>query len=127
MMQEEEEEDDDDDDDTHGLSVSEELEFFVTQDESIQRLEEVEGLFRNNVAPDVRNNNFGVAVVATQQKKTERKPPPERFGAVKMTDNNGIGVDQDSPSKKLIYYQYEGTLSKIRRNLYNNPYNEYSE
>uniref|UniRef100_A0A7S4AG56 Calmodulin n=1 Tax=Pseudo-nitzschia australis TaxID=44445 RepID=A0A7S4AG56_9STRA len=107
--------------------TQEELDFFMTKDESIQQLEDVEEFFRSELPLGIAMNEKGrAAPFATahddQKEKQQRLPKND---AIKMTDNNGMSVDEDCPSKKLMYYNYEGTRSKINRNLCNNPADSY--
>lgn len=129
---------DDDDDDVVSGEAELEFEFFVTKDESIQRLEEVEEFFRNEPQGIMMEEKEGILPVADRDPGGDRVVPSrnpdilvahnhnnQRIGTIKMTDNHGIGVDEDRPTKKLMQYYYEGTLSKIKRNLYRHPLNDF--
>ena len=145
------------------------LEFFITNDESIQRLEEVENFFRgepqgimmeeqggvipfghgygrsnqdyqvqNNNNKKKKNNDEDVDVDAITSSYMagdgQMRPAtlvPESNGGIMMTEDTGIGIigiDENArTSKKVMYYNYDGTLSKIKRNLYDNPVECYTD
>lgn len=136
------------------------LEFFITNDESIQRLEEVEKFFgggepqgimmeeqqdgvvplfgygygrsdqdyqvHNNNNNNNKNNDEEDAITSSYMAGDGRMRPatlvPESNGGIMMTDDENART-----SKKVMYYNYDGTLSKIKRNLYDNPVECYTD
>lgn len=107
--------------------LQEDMDFFMTKDESIQRLEDVEEFFRNEPQQGIAMKETGgaapFAAAHDDQKQKQQRLP--KNAAIKMTDSNGMSVDEDCPSKKLIQYNYEGTRSKMNRNLCNSPADSY--
>lgn len=96
------------------------LEVHAGSDESIRRLEEVEDVFRNE---RLYEHDPGPVGTAGRDASVAVPKPHRRHRGVAMTDRHGIGADEDCSArpKKLIYYDYEGTVSKVRRNLCHNP------
>lgn len=122
---------------------SETLEFFVTSDESIQRLEDVEDLFRQEHGGIMMEEQTGrVPLPSFAHPSFARREHhhdhhhdhhhhmhtnPIASDAIKMTQTTGIGIDETRVTKKVMYYEYDGTLSKIKRNMCDKPVEYYSE
>ena len=98
------------------------LEFFMIQDESIQRLEEVEDIFRQEPNGIMMAEHQGFV-------HREHIGTTNPFGsdAIRMTKDTGISIDEERVPKKVMYYDYDGTLSKIKRNLYDEPVKFYTD
>lgn len=109
------------------------LEFFMTQDESIQKLEEVEQLFREEPTGIMMEEITGVVPVPSIQVHNKdfqhiATTNPIASDKIQMRKDTGIGIiEEEIESKKLLYYNYDGSLSKIKENLVNIPHNYYTE
>jgi len=117
---------------------SETLEFDMSSDESIQRLEEVEDLFRQEHGGIMMEEQTGVVPLPSfahlsfarreqQHHHQHMHTNPVASDAIKMTQTTGIGIDEEPVTKKVIYYEFDGTLSKIKRNMCDKPVEYYSE
>jgi len=113
------------------------LEFFMTQDESIQKLEEVEEFFRQEPSGIMMEEQFGVVPSAENRKKQYRTKKDSHVAAttnpiasetIRMKhDNFDINFEEDPVSKRVFLYNYDGTLSKIKANLADKPTKHYTE
>jgi len=157
------------------------LEFFMTKDESIRKLREVEDFFRKEPDGIMMEEQSGVVpsfatrkkkqIVAKAQQQHQPHPPTStststssrstsennkqpsngttpdaststpaatrkntertilaesiKTNMARMTRDTGIGIDEERTSQKVVHY--DGTLSKIKRNLHANPANYYDE
>jgi len=108
------------------------LEFFMFKDESIQRLEEAEALFREEQAGFMMEEQTGV-VPSIENKNIVHKEHiattnPVASDKINMkTKNTGIGIDEKTMPKMLMHYDYQGSLSKVKCNLQDNSEMSYSE
>mmetsp|Transcript_34312 Transcript_34312/g.71841 ORF Transcript_34312/g.71841 Transcript_34312/m.71841 type:complete len:241 (+) Transcript_34312:188-910(+) len=76
----------------------------------------------NGTTPDA-----STSTPAATRKNTERTILAEsiKTNMARMTRDTGIGIDEERTSQKVVHY--DGTLSKIKRNLHANPANYYDE
>jgi hypothetical protein len=108
------------------------LEFFMIKDESIQQLEEVEALFREEQAGFMMEEQTGV-VPSIENKNIFHKEHIATTNPVASDKNNmktkntGIGIDENPMPKRLMHYDYQGSLSKVKCNLQDNSDMSYSE
>lgn len=113
------------------------LDFFMKADESIQRLEEVEDSLCNEPFGFMMEEQPGVVPAVPSNTNTEQTNKirvhknvaiPVPSDKIKLAkDTSGIGINEERVSKKVVQYEYDGTLSKIKRNMYNTPANYYTE
>mmetsp|Transcript_21253 Transcript_21253/g.43707 ORF Transcript_21253/g.43707 Transcript_21253/m.43707 type:complete len:203 (+) Transcript_21253:53-661(+) len=107
------------------------LEFFMTTDESIQKLEEVESFFREEPMGIMMEEVTGV--VPSPEERTVRKKhiattKPIPSDKIKMAeDADNIAIDEVPETKKVMFYDYDGSLSKIKGNLCDSPVIYYTE
>lgn len=107
------------------------LEFFMTTDESIQKLEEVESFFREEPMGIMMEEVTGV--VPSPEERTVHKKhiattKPIPSDKIKMAvDDDNIVNDEVPETKKVMYYDYDGSLSKIKGNLCDSPVIYYTE
>ena len=119
------------------------LDFFMKADESIQRLEEVEEFFckepfgimmeeQTGVVPGVPSSANASAEQTNKIRVHKTVAPtaaiPVPSDKIKLAkDTSGIAINEERVSKKVVQYEYDGTLSKIKRNMYDTPANYYTE
>lgn len=115
------------------------LSMFLAQvDESIQRLKEVEEYFRKEPFGIMMEEQTGVVPIPLNKSKIrfdQKKEHNHKHIAIPIPsdkiklakDTSGIGIDEELVSKKVVQYEYDGTLSKIKRNMCNMPVNYYTE
>jgi hypothetical protein len=106
------------------------LEFFMTADASIQKLEEVEDFFREEPMGIMMEEQSGV-VPSIQQgfhKENIATTNPVANDKIKMVEKpDTISIDEEPMPKNVMYYDYDGSLTKIKSNLCDSPVIYYTE
>lgn len=107
------------------------LEFFMAIDESIQKLEEIENFFREEPTGIMMEEQTGV-IPSTKERTVSKEhiatTNPVASDKIKMSIvTDSIVIDEKPMSKKVMYYDYDGSLTKIKGNLCDSPAIYYTE
>ena len=108
------------------------LEFFMTIDESIEKLEEVENFFREEPMGIMMEEQTGVIPSTTEERTVSKEhiatTNPIASDMIQLEiDTDSIVIDEKPVSKKVMYYDYDGSLTKIKSNLCDSPVIYYTE
>ena len=106
------------------------LELFMTADASIQKLEEVEDFFREEPMGIMMEEQSGVVPSIQQgvRKENIATTNPVANNKIKMVEKpDTISIDEEPMPKNVMYYDYDGSLTKIKSNLCDSPVIYYTE